>query len=146
MAAHRFIGDHQAATPLAVVRSRRAVLGTGEIPGALRAMAGVRTLYSETSSDVKPQIHIERVESAGQHLWRVSVPVGDGLRGALPGRTLERHPSIKFLEEVGERQIEINRVVHQGPLGAGTAQVATSLKIFFRSWLWLVNGAKRRPR
>src|SRR5437879_11384576 len=53
MAIHRFIGDRHAPTPLASVRTRRAILGTGTIPAELRAMARMRALYVETDSNEK---------------------------------------------------------------------------------------------
>src|SRR2546421_9083111 len=102
MAFHRFIGDHEAPSPLASVRRRRAVLGTGKIPQAIRDMTGVRVFYSETDSAEQPSVHIHSVEHVSRHLWRIEVPVGSELRGARAGRTLERHPSTKFLEEVNE--------------------------------------------
>lgn len=102
MAIHRFIGDSHAPTPLASVRARRAVLGTGKIPAVLRAMARVRSFYVETESNKKPQVDIDSVGSRGQHLWKIGVPVSEQFKGARPGLTLERHPSARFLEEVNE--------------------------------------------
>jgi hypothetical protein len=93
---------NEAPTPLASVRARRAVLGTGKIPAELLAMKRTRALYLETDSNKKPQVQIDSVESRGQHLWKVAVPVGEQLKGARPGLTLERHPSAKFLEEAKE--------------------------------------------
>jgi V8-like Glu-specific endopeptidase len=103
MTTHRFIGDRQAPTPLASVRTRRALLGTGEMPDALRALKGVRVMYSAMDSNDKPQVHIESIENHGQPLWKVKVPVGERLKGARPGLTLQKHPSDKFLKEIDER-------------------------------------------
>src|SRR2546421_11707040 len=102
MAKHRFIGDRQAPAPLASVRTRRAVLGTGKIPSELRAMSRMRSLYVETDSNKKPQVNIESVGKRGQYLWKVAVSVDEELKGARPGLTLEQHPAAKFLEEVDE--------------------------------------------
>jgi V8-like Glu-specific endopeptidase len=102
MSIHRFIGDREAPTPIASVRTRRTVLGTGEIPAELRAMTGKRVLYVETDSNIKPKVHIDSVDGRGQHLWKIEVPVGEQFKGARPGLTLERHPSEKFLKEVNE--------------------------------------------
>jgi V8-like Glu-specific endopeptidase len=103
ISAHRFIGDREAPTPLAALRRQRAVLGSGSIPAALRAMAHSRALYLETDSNKKPQVKIEPVGGRGQHLWKMDVPVDETLRGARAGLTLERHPADKFLEETGDR-------------------------------------------
>lgn len=103
MAAHRFIGDRHAPIALTSVRARRAILGTGDMPEALRALASVRVVYSSMDSSEKPALNVERVEGSGQPLWKVKVPVGDRLRGARPGLTLDRHPSANFLKEVDER-------------------------------------------
>jgi V8-like Glu-specific endopeptidase len=100
MAEHRFIGNHEAPTPIVSVRARRPLLGTGKVPAALSAMAHVRTLYSVTGSDKKPSVEIHPVGTDGKHLWKIQVPVSGDLRGARPGLTLERHPSSKFLNEV----------------------------------------------
>ena len=100
---HRFIGDHHAPTPLASVRTRRAILGSGAIPADLRAMVRTRALYLETDSDKKPEVKIDSVGRRGHHLWKIEVPVSERLKGARPGLTLERHPSTKFLGEVRER-------------------------------------------
>ena len=102
MASHQFIGDHGAPAPLSAIRKRRALLGTGAMPEALRTLAAARILYSETDSKEKPQVQVTSVEGGGQPLWRIAVPVSDRLRGARPGQSLERHPSKKFLEEIKE--------------------------------------------
>lgn len=102
MALHRFIGDRHPPTPLASVRTRRAVQGTGKIPEELRAMARMRVLYSDTGSDEKPHVHIDSVDEAGRRVWRIEVPVGERLKGARAGRSLQRHPASKFLAEVDE--------------------------------------------
>jgi len=102
MAIHRFIGDRNAPTPLARVRARRPVLGTGEMPENLRAMMGTRALYLQADSNQQPPVGVESVGGAAQHVWRISVPVNDELRGARPGGTMERHPPTKFLAEVSE--------------------------------------------
>jgi V8-like Glu-specific endopeptidase len=102
MAKHRFIGDRQAPTPLASVRTRRAILGSGKIPKELSAMARTRALYLETDSKKRPEVNIESVESRDKYVWKVEVPVNDHLRGARPGLTLERHPAEKFLKEVND--------------------------------------------
>ncbi len=97
---HRFIGDSHAPTPLATVQRRRPVLGSGKIPAEIQAMMRSRALYFETESGKKPQIDIDAIESQGQKLWKVQVPVSERLKGARPGLTLERHPAEKFLKEV----------------------------------------------
>src|SRR6266446_4536485 len=102
MASHRFIGDRSAPTQLASVRRRRMALGTVHIPAALRAMAGMHVLYSETETKKEPDVHVDSVEHTDRHLWRIEVPVSDELRGARPGLTMERHPSTKFLDEVND--------------------------------------------
>ena len=102
MAIHRFIGDREIPTPLASIRTRRPLLGTGKIPAELRAMARSRTLYTATDLNKKPQVDIDYVPNGGKHLWKIQVPVGDELRGARAGLTLERHPGEKFLKDVKE--------------------------------------------
>jgi V8-like Glu-specific endopeptidase len=102
MATHRFIGDREAPTPLASVRARRAVLGTGKIPPALQVMAQSRSLYLATDSNKKPEVTIDSVGSRKQHVWRIQVPVSEQLKGARPGLTLERHPAAKFLREASK--------------------------------------------
>ena len=102
MAIHRFIGDRHAPATLASVRARRAILGTGQMPASLRAMAQMRVVYAETDSSTKPQVHVESVESPGRNVWKINIPVGHDASGARSGVTLERHPSTKFLGEVDE--------------------------------------------
>ena len=102
MPSHRFIGDRSAPTPLASIRKSRMTPGTGTIPASLRAMAGMRVLYSETDTNKKPNVHVDSVKHTGRHLWRIEVPVSDELRGARPGLTMERHPSTKYLDEVDD--------------------------------------------
>lgn len=98
---HQFIGDHQAPTPIASVRTRRAILGTGNIPEALKKMSQTRVIYTDAISDKKsPDVIIESLEKEGQKLWKVSVPVGDKKVGARPGLTVERHPASKYLKEL----------------------------------------------
>jgi V8-like Glu-specific endopeptidase len=99
MASHQFIGDRHAPTLHPSVRARRAILGTGSVPEALTRMAAVQTIYAEAEGE--PVVGVESVEHGDRPLWRVDVPVGE-LRGARPGRTLERHPSGKFLDELGQ--------------------------------------------
>ena len=99
---HRFIGDSHAPAPLVSVQRRRPVLGSGKIPAEIQAMMRSRSLYLETESSKKPQIDIDAVESQGQKLWKVQVPVSERLKGARPGLTLERHPAEKFLREVDQ--------------------------------------------
>lgn len=53
MAYIAFIGDRTAPTGLAPVRRMRPLLGTGEVPEALRAAARMRVLYTETDSKEK---------------------------------------------------------------------------------------------
>jgi V8-like Glu-specific endopeptidase len=65
-------------------------------------MSGTRALYLETDSNTKPQVDIKSVGSGRQHLWKIEVPVGEQLKGARPGLTMERHPSANFLAEVDE--------------------------------------------
>jgi hypothetical protein len=113
MAIHRFIGDRHAPTTLASVRTRRAVLGSGEIPEVLRTMAAMRILYSEADSNKKPHVLIDSVDSPGHHLWKISVPVGEQLRGVRAGLTLERHPSTKFLEGPAPAAITNRSSQHQ---------------------------------
>lgn len=103
MASHRFIGDRDAPTSLASIRrNNRAIRGTGVAPQALRDMARVRIFYSETDTAEPPAVQISSVEHAGRHIWQIGVPVGDELRGARAGRTMEQHPAEKFLAEVNE--------------------------------------------
>ena len=98
MNSHRFIGDREAPASLATVRTRHAIQGTGEMPEALRAMIGMRVLYASIDSAAEPRVQIESLESREQRLWKITVPVGERLKGARPGLTLERHPSAKFLD------------------------------------------------
>jgi len=72
------------------------------MPEDLRAMMGTRALYFQADSNQRPQVGVESVDGAAQHVWRINVPVSDELRGARPGRTMERHPATKFLAEVSE--------------------------------------------
>jgi V8-like Glu-specific endopeptidase len=102
MATHCFIGDSVAPTSLARVRARRAILGTGRVPEALRTLSQERRIYAETDSNKKPQVQIEAVEGRGKHVWEVTVPVGEALQGARAGQTAERHPAARFLDEVRE--------------------------------------------
>lgn len=99
MASHRFIGDSTPPSPLSSVMRRRPVQGTGKIPSALRAMMGKQVLYAETDSKKKPEVKVESVEQSGRHMWKIEAPVGDDLRGARPGLTLERHPADKYVRE-----------------------------------------------
>ncbi len=99
MALHRFIGDREAPTPLASVRRRRAILGTGEMPEQLAALARTRSVYLQTDTGKKPEVAIHQVRDAGHHLWKIDVQLGEQSRGARPGRTLERHPAEKYLAE-----------------------------------------------
>jgi hypothetical protein len=103
MANHRFVGYHQAPMPLAAVRARRPVLGTGNMPEDLRRMAQTKVIYLEADSSDKPRVQVDAIESQRHRLWRIEVPVGERLKGARPGLTLERHPSERFLKEVEER-------------------------------------------
>jgi Trypsin len=100
MPINRFIGDRHAPTLLASVRTRRALLGTGKRPESLRALMSMRVLYAETDSNRKPRVDIESINGPGHHLWRIGVPVNERLRGARPGRTLERHPAAKLFREI----------------------------------------------
>jgi hypothetical protein len=100
MATHRFIGDRQAPTLHPSVRARRALQGTGARPEDLKRMASVKTIYSQTETRERPSVVVESVEHGDDNVWKVDVPVGD-LSGARPGRTLERHPPRKFLDELG---------------------------------------------
>jgi V8-like Glu-specific endopeptidase len=103
MANHRFIGDRETPMPLASVRARRPILGSGKVPSELRALARKRVFYLETDSNKKPQVDIDSVGARGQHTWRIEVPVDEQLKGARQGLTLERHPAERFLSEVDER-------------------------------------------
>jgi V8-like Glu-specific endopeptidase len=102
MPTRRFIGDRHAPTLLPTVRTRRAVIGTGEKPESLRAMMSSRVLYFETDSGEKPRVNVESLSSSREHLWRISVPVDHHLRGARPGQTLELYPKEKVFAEVDE--------------------------------------------
>jgi hypothetical protein len=102
MALHRFIGDRDVPTPIASLRGRRPILGTGKLPEALSLMARTRTLYTVASADHGPSVSIESINEGGRHLWKVQVPVTEQFRGARPGITLERHPAIRFLDETAE--------------------------------------------
>src|SRR5208282_4660412 len=51
MSSRRFIGDRDTPMSFASMRRRRAVLGTGHRPEALREMARSRSFYIESSSD-----------------------------------------------------------------------------------------------
>ena len=95
----KFIGDREAPTPLAKVRSRRSELGTGKMPDALSRLAQTRSLYLDGQASKKPIVAVDSLEQEGQKLWRVTVPVDDIFRGHRPGLTAERHPAAKFLDE-----------------------------------------------
>jgi V8-like Glu-specific endopeptidase len=99
MTRHRFIGDREAPSLQPSFRSRRAVLGTGSVPPQLDALARKRSLFIESKK--KPKVDIRSVDD-GRELWRVDVPVDAETRGAQLGRTMERHPATKFLDEVSE--------------------------------------------
>jgi len=101
MAIHRFVGDRDLPAPIASIRRRRPLLGTGIVPAALMAMQSTRTLYTVTESQNKPIVDIDHIGD-GKHLWKIRVPVTEQLRGARPGLTLERHPAVKFLKDVTE--------------------------------------------
>jgi hypothetical protein len=100
MPRHRFIGDREAPTPLARVQARRPILGTGKLPDDLRSMMATRSIYSQTEGKEKPSVTIESVQAGVRHLWKISVPVDDTLRGVRPGRTLAKQPASKFLDEL----------------------------------------------
>jgi V8-like Glu-specific endopeptidase len=102
MAAHRFIGEREAPTPLATVRARRGVLGTAEIPERLRELQRMRPFYVETGAAKKPHVQINAIGSASEHLWEINVPVDNRLRGARPGLTAAQHPAEVFLEDVDQ--------------------------------------------
>jgi V8-like Glu-specific endopeptidase len=105
---HTFIGDREAPTPLANVRARRAILGTGKMPAALQQLAQTRTLYS--SLDKKPAVEIHSLEKEGQKLWKVDVPIGEQFSGHRPGLTVERHPAEKYVKELkGEPSFKSHR-------------------------------------
>jgi hypothetical protein len=99
MTRHRFIGDRETPSLQPSFRSGRAVLGTGSVPPQLDALARQRSLFIESKK--KPRVDIRSVDD-GQELWRVDVPVDAEARGARLGRTMERHPATKFLDEVSE--------------------------------------------
>src|SRR5579859_1576908 len=102
MNSHRFIGDKIAPTPLTSVRRNRAMLGIGKLPQALQEMMKARFIYAETDGHEKPKIEVDSVKHAGRNLWKIGIPVGNELQGALPGQTAEQHPAKKFLEEIKE--------------------------------------------
>jgi hypothetical protein len=111
MITHRFNGDREAPTPLARVRSRRPLLGTGDPLEEIRAMMRRRTFYLEADSKEEPEVRLERVEDRARRTWKTEVPVSERLKGARAGRTLEQHPAAKFLETA-----ELARLVpHRGP-------------------------------
>ncbi|MGH2642969.1 MAG: trypsin-like serine peptidase [Chitinophagaceae bacterium] len=100
MPAHQFIGDHVAPTPLAKVRTQRAIAGTHKIPEALIKMRQWRAFYSEGVANKKPSVEFESLHKEGQDLWRINIPVSNDLKGARPGMTMEKHPAGKFLKEI----------------------------------------------
>jgi V8-like Glu-specific endopeptidase len=100
MIVHRFIGDHETPIHLPLLRKRRPILGTGQIPKVLREMAQMRSFYIETDLNVKPEVRINSINTDNELAWRIDVPVTDKLRGARAGRTLERHPLEKLFVEV----------------------------------------------
>src|SRR5258708_4861214 len=100
MNTHHFIGDSIAPSPLASVRKRRAILGTGKLPQALHDMTKNRFIYAETDNDKEPSIQMSSIESAKRNIWKIGIPVGNELRGSLPGLTAEQHSAKKFLEEI----------------------------------------------
>ena len=46
-------------------------LGTDNVPAVLRAMAGMRILYSETETKEKPEVRVDLVEQTDRHMWRI---------------------------------------------------------------------------
>lgn len=125
MAIHRFIGDREAPTPIASIRARRPLLGTGKLPAALSAMARTRTLYAMTDSNRKPTVDIDPVGTGGKHLWKIQVPVSGDLRGARPGMTLERHPASKFLKQV------------KNSVSFKSHRLTGSTHCRYRAWYWI---------
>lgn len=100
MTMHRFIGDKEMPSLTPSVRQRRTLLGTGDMPAELLTLARTRALYVATDTKTKPQVAVQSVGDRGEHLWRIDVPVDEATRGARPGRTLARHNSKKYLDEV----------------------------------------------
>jgi len=76
------------------------VLGSGKRPQALLEMERFRSLYIDGTSRAKPKVRVDRIETEGESVWRVDVPVTNTLRGARAGHTLERHPAKKLIAEV----------------------------------------------
>ena len=100
MTSHTFIGDREAPALLASVHNRKPILGTGKMPKALQDMMHMRSFYYSAQGKDKPEIHVEAMDDEEGKLWKINVPVGEGVNGARLGRTLERHPAAKYLAEV----------------------------------------------
>ena len=71
-------------------------------------MARTRTFYTDSAK--APSVNIESVKGGPKNLWKIQVPVGEDLRGARPGLSLEQHAPDKYLQEVkGDVPFKSNR-------------------------------------
>jgi V8-like Glu-specific endopeptidase len=98
-----FVGERDAPDDLSSVHTRRPLLGTGDRPRELEALATRRSVFVETAGSRKPEVHVERAGKGESRIWRVDVPIDNRLQGARPGLTMRRDSREAVLSGVDEK-------------------------------------------
>ena len=94
-----FIGERSRPSFPGEMQGRPPILGKGQPPAELIRLAQTREHYIRSASaDSEPEVKLERVRDAGDHIW--CVQISDASFDALPGRTAVRERPQKIVSEV----------------------------------------------
>lgn len=94
-----FIGERSRPSFPGEMQGRPPILGKGQPPAELIRLAQTREHYIRSASaDSEPEVKLDRVRDAGDHIWRVQI--SDASFDALPGRTAVRERPQTIVREI----------------------------------------------
>src|SRR5262249_54727688 len=94
-----FTGERSKPSLPSYLQARPPILGKGPLPADLIRLGQTREHYIQSSSsEVKPEIKLERIHDVGDHMWRVQIL--DASQDVMPGRTASRERPEKIVSEI----------------------------------------------